>query len=450
MFALTPNDIIESSKHLKGNIFTVLFKDAKDNFALKNKTYDTTWIPFNFKKLIKDANGEITIKEVPVKKLCFELVLVASKATPPPKNEGGKPKNMLLMFKKITLDEIRSGDYVPKPKNTNEDTEKEEKRIAELTEELHANTSLFVDALDAIADGFEILCEEIKEKYMSDPDSFKFNMAKESSWVRRDKKGAIIGYEPIIRSIRQNTRKDENNTNNLIPLDVPLFRLKMPVHVGSGKLQLSWKNKSGVEEIRPYIFDARKTSIDMRNNRSKLEPAKIKSNGRLKDIDTENVGDFITYKSIISGFIEFPKLVISKQGLSIVNEFKQLIVKRHRTQTVSETTVQQNSLVKMKGDGSDSDDDNDEEAGEDILNPVLQKNKQVVEKQTSAKVKTEKQTPVEAETDSDSESIVEEVKPTKKNNKKLVKAKQSKKIESESEDSENDSSDEDNISISSS
>ena len=225
----------------------------------------------------------------------------------------------------------------------------------------------------------------------------------------------------------------------------------MPVHVGSGKLQLSWKNKSGVEEIRPYIFDARKTSIDMRNNRSKLEPAKIKSNGRLKDIDTENVGDFITYKSIISGFIEFPKLVISKQGLSIVNEFKQLIVKRHRTQTVSETTVQQNSLVKMKGDGSDSDGDDDDEAGEDILTPVPQKNKQIADKQSPAKVKTEKQTPVkvETETDSDSESIVEEVKPTKKNNKKLVKAKQSKKIESESSDSENDSSDEDNISISS-
>jgi len=413
---LTPKDIIDSSKHFNGDIFDIVIEDMVDNSAKKKAIYDTTWIPIVFKKIIIDSKGGISIKKMQIKKLCFEMVLTASRAMTPPQDEGAKPKNMLLMFKKMTLDEIRSGDYVPKQRNTEEETAREIKQIEEYTEELFNKTSEFVDALDAIAEGHDKLCERIKETYISNPNIYTFNMGKEPSWIKRDKKGAIIGYEPIIRSIKQSNRKDSKNKNNLIPIDVPLFRLKLPVNVNNGKLQLTWKNNnSNVEEVKPYVYDARKTIIDVRNNVTTLVTAKYKTNGRLHDIDIDNAAEFITYKSIVSGHIEFPKLVISKQGFTIVNSIKQLVVKRHRSKTSSDINLTQSSLIKMKGNGSDSE-DNADETTEDVLaktnavapkddkEPATKKKDVQLENTKSEKIKSNGKHKLASESESESSS----------------------------------------------
>lgn len=356
MIVITPQVIINAHKVLGNKILKYKLELAIDNETVKkgNNIYDTTWIPI---VLLLPIEGTDQVKEVPLK-LHFEMVLTASKAHPPSQNEKDKIKNFLLMFKEMSLEEICSGDYVPKSKESKEEDEKEEMRIKSLTKTLYDNTKEFTIALGIIEDAYEELCEQMKKDYIENPSKFKFTMAKESSWLERDKKGKIISYRPIIRSIRQLTRKDEKNKSNVIPLDTPLYRLKMPVK--NDKMLLSWKNKQGGEETKYYIYDGRKTCIDKRNNIRQLVPAKIRSENRLRDLDINNVGEFLTYKSIVSGDILFNKIVISKQGISIANEFRELIVRRHRSKLQSETTTKLDTLELMKGT-SDSEDDDTEE-----------------------------------------------------------------------------------------
>ena len=238
---------------------------------------------------------------------------------------------------------------------------------------IYENTRDFNDALNAIADGHNKLCEKMKEQYIKNPDTFEFNMEKDASWVRRDDDDNIIDYNPPVRSIRQTKRKDEMS-NKKIALDNPLFRLKMPVF--ENKMVLSWRNKKGEYETRDYIFDARKTIVDNHTGSTSLVPAKIKVNGKLQSLNVDNVALFMTYKSLISGYIEFPKIVISKQGFSLVNEFKQLIVKRYKAKLQQENIINSQILLNMKGE-SDAEEDEDlsEETIEILEKPKLQKSK---------------------------------------------------------------------------
>ena len=353
-------DFIVSAKHFEGDIFEWDFKNVSDNQknhqAKGSKaSYDTTWVPLLFKKL--DSEGNVQL--VCVRNFDFEYVIVSSKPTLPSKDDkdngqANKHKCMLLVFKEMSLEEIRTGDYVPKVKNTPDDQARENKRVEELTLLYHKNTKEFVEAWDAIATGFDILADKICKQFEADPDSFSFNMVKEPNWVIKERDGSIKLYNPPKRSVRQTHRKDEKNPNRTIALEKPIFRLKMPVH--DNKMLVTWRNK-GVQETREYIYDARKTIIDTRSGIERPQLAKVRSatTGELCSLNINNVGDFIRYKSVLSGRIELPKLVISKQGISLVNEFKELLVKRYKAKQQADTCVRRETLINMKGDSDDED-----------------------------------------------------------------------------------------------
>jgi hypothetical protein len=371
-------DIINSNNKLNGNIFEWDYKNASDNqknYQAKGikVAYDTTWVPILFKKV--DNNGNIT--KVSINALDFEKVLISSKPSKPSKDDGKdeKIKCMLLVIKKLSMDEIRTGDYVPKVKDTQEEQEVENKRMEELTEILYNNTNEFSEALNIIATGFELLCKDISEQFVKDPYGFKFNMIKEPNWVLKEKDGSIKMYNPPVRSIRQTHRKDDTNPNKMIELENPLFRLKMPVY--ENKMLVSWRSKNGNQETAEYIYDARKTIIDGQSGKCTLVPARVKNvSGSSRPLDVDNVDKFITYKSMISGRISFPKLIISKQGLSLVNEFKQLVVKRHKAKTQRDTTVSTTTLTIMKGDPNSEDEEVLEEEISDLKitdEPVVKK-----------------------------------------------------------------------------
>jgi hypothetical protein len=183
-------------------------------------------------------------------------------------------------------------------------------------------------------------------------------MAKDKNWVISDKSGNIKMFNPSVRSIKQINRKDENNPNKSIPLETPIYRLKLPVY--DNKMVLSWRSKSGVQETKEYIYDARKSTVD-RNNNPVLIPARIKtSSGIYQQLTVDNVDKFVTNRSAVSIRLKLPKLVISKQGFSLVNEISQLVVKRHKTKTViQDSCIDMNSLLAIKGDDSDDNDDDD-------------------------------------------------------------------------------------------
>jgi len=117
----------------------------------------------------------------------------------------------------------------------------------------------------------------------------------------------------------------------------------------------------------------------------------------------------------VSGHIEFPKLVISKQGFTIVNSIKQLVVKRHRSKTSSDINLTQSSLIKMKGNGSDSE-DNADETTEDVLaktnavapkddkEPATKKKDVQLENTKSEKIKSNGKHKLASESESESSS----------------------------------------------
>jgi hypothetical protein len=365
---IVPKDIINSAKYFKGDIFEWDHKNASDNITNHkakgvNGKFDATWVPLYFKKI--DDQGNMT--KVQITSLDVANVLNSSKPSKPSienEDNNNKIKCMLIVFKRVTPEEVRTGDYLPKIKNTVEEQEVENKRVDELVQMLCDNTNELADAQDAIDEGFKILGEKISEEYVKNSDQFKFNMAKEKNWVITDKSGNIKMFNPPIRSIKQTHRKDEKNPNKTIPLDTPIYRLKLPVT--DNKMLISWRSKSGVQETAEYIYDARKTIFDKRTNHPTLVPAKIKNvYGNLQSLTVDNVDKFITNRSILSFRLSMPKLVISKQGISLVNEIKQLVVKRHKSVSVQrESCVSSLTLAAIKG--SESDNDNDDDVVEDV------------------------------------------------------------------------------------
>jgi hypothetical protein len=368
--AIMMNDIIKSGDYFKGDIFTYdvsdtkLVSDNQKNQSSKgNKVaYDTTWLVLLFKKLIDTETGEF--KLVQIRKLEFENVLVGSKPSLPNKDDDPeKAKCMLTMFKELGIEVIRSGDYVPKVKENDADQTKENRRVDEMTQILYDNTKLFVKGLDYIAAGFQIMAEHLCEEFINTPDKFIFNMVKEANWVIKDKSGEIKMFNPPIRSIRQTHRKDDKNPNRTIKLDAPLYRLKMPVV--NGKLLKSW-NAKGAQKNEEYIYDARKTVFNKRSGEPTLVYAKIRDpiTKSQNSPSIKNIGDFITYKSIISGTLELPKFSISKQGISLVQGFTQLIVKTHRSQQQKDVSIKTSTLAFMKGESSDDEDTEDDKLPE--------------------------------------------------------------------------------------
>jgi hypothetical protein len=355
---IVPKDILHSAKLFKGDIFEWDYKNASDNITNHKAKgvsgkYDATWVPLYFKK----ADDKGNVNKVQINALEIQNVLNSSKPTKPSTegNDNNKIKNLLMVFKRVTPEEVRTGDYLPKIKNTPEEQELANKKAEETVHMLCNNTNELADILDAIDEGFSKLCEKIKEEFIQNPNQFKFNMAKDKNWVISDKSGNIKMFNPSIRSIKQINRKDENNPNKSIPLDTPIYRLKLPVY--ENKMVLSWRNKTGGQETKEYIYDARKSTFD-RNNTPILVPAKIKTaSGISQSLTVDNVDKFVTNRSAVSLRLKLPKLVISKQGFSLVNEITQLVVKRHKTKSVvQDSCIDSNSLLAIKGEDSDDDD----------------------------------------------------------------------------------------------
>lgn len=449
-----PKDFINSAKHFNGNIFEWDLKNASDNITNqkgkggKQQIFDATWIPILFKKV--DDKGDVT--KVPVYNYDVDTVLNCSKPSKPSfgdedNGQKSKVKVMLLAFKRVTLEEVMTGDYVPKDKETKEEQAVENKRMRDLAQKLCDNTNEFLDAQDAIDEGFKQLFEYICEQFVNDPDQFKFNMAKESNWVIKDKKGDIKMFNPPFRSIKQTHRKDVNNPNKMIPLDTPLYRIKLPVV--DNKMQLAWPGK----EPQDYIFDMRKTMTDKKSKQPKLVEAKIKNAaGTMQSLNVDNVDKFITPRSILNFRLSLPKIAISKAGFSLVNEVKQMIVKRHKSSTSQRDACISNETLSMMQNADSDDEEVSEEVPElDVTPtpaPVVAETDGNITDSSEEGNKEVKEVAEEEDDDDDDDEEEEVVKPVPKKTSKRVSAKKPatkkptkkvvKKQESDDEDDDSD------------
>jgi hypothetical protein len=338
---VTIKDILESAKkHGNDAVLTwdpAVFRDNKKNN--KNTKFDCTWIPFKF----KFVNGN----EVPLR-VKFSKVLTASGAKLP-SIEGETLKNMIIVFKTLTMEEIMIGDYAPKKMDSSAEQIIEDKKMNDSALLMQTATNEFNTAMEIIDKSYQNVCQQMKNAQ-----SLGFTL-------RKDKK--VKTNEDInVYSIRQCTREDKENPGSEdIKLKFPLTRLKLMLGKDGQVGVENWNSTSKSFDFSANVYDSRKMSV--KNNYTPVLAA-VKENNKSCALNSKNAGVFITYRSVVGGILEFQEIVVSKFGLSLANKFKELYVKRNKS-TLTESAFSKEDFESMV------DNDNDE-SEDDVQMPTIE------------------------------------------------------------------------------
>ncbi len=440
-------DILNSiNKYGKTNILKIDHDEFRDNQqrsiknnsqskkqSVKQNVFDCTWLPFKF---ITEEGKEVMLKTVK-----FGKVITASSAKMPQSTTEESAKNMLIAFREISEEEIMvSGDYAPKKMNTEEEQFLENERALSKAREYIVNTKNLCIALEAIDASYKKCVNQLKKAT-----DLKFTLNKDSNNVKQIKdqfKGSSISKEDLeleknkvvrVYSIRQSSYEDKE-TKEEIELKYPLTRIKLMVSKDGQVGTELYDNDKGGYIFTPNVYNLRKL-----DNKGMPTLAKVKVNGRLSNLTISTAGTFITYRSLVSGVIEFGEIVISKFGISLSNKFKVLYVKRYKTSMTepifspdefkemhnSDSESDEDVVVNNENDVSDLEDNNDDDFEDS--KPISSKlTKFDSEKTKKNKIKKENinDFPVKEENDSDNEFVAKKVsKNSKKSKKTAIKVK---------------------------
>ncbi len=358
-FNVEVQDIINSiNKYGKDNILTMdktVFRDNQANKNLKQgksskQAYDCTWIPFK----LKLENGD----EINLKNLKFTKVLTSSAAKLPHSTNEDSIKNMVISFKNVSEEEIlAAGDYAPKKMDDQFKQKAEDERALTRAKEYVANTRRFFEALEAIDLSYKKLTEELKKS-----DDLEFTLNKDSNSVKSVKetfksaklskaqleleKNKLVNVYSIVQTSYENPETKEE-----VEFENPLVRIKLMVSKDGQVGTDLWDSEKRMPTFTPNVYNARKLD---KNGNPVL--AKVKVNGKLTLLTVNTVGSFITYRSLVSGIIDFSEIVVSKFGISLSNKFKVLYVKRHKG-SMSEPAFSPSDFKEMRGSDNESDDD---------------------------------------------------------------------------------------------
>ncbi len=337
--AVSVKDVIESAK--KYGEDSVLewdplkFKDNKGDGKDKTKKnkYDCTWVPLTF----KSVDG----KKMPLK-LKFTNIVTASKAKLP--NVSGnddKKKNLQIAFKKITPEEIRSiSSIAPKKMSNPIEQEIEDKKFETNINNLVNSTNDFDYALDIINKSYVKICNEIKNSK-----SLGFSI-KKNKQVHKTNDDVPIG------SIRQSCIYDDDDKP--VNLENPLTRIKLLLSPEGLVCETVWsKTRAKTIEFRPNVYDLERTM----KNKSTPVLASVKGENVRESLNLDNAGKFITFQSIIGGYVEFSEISISGYGFSLKNEFKEIYVVSNKNNIDKPGFTEDDFGSMVCGTGENSDDD---------------------------------------------------------------------------------------------
>jgi hypothetical protein len=334
-------DDVLASENKFGCVLSYNAKEVRDLKTLNPKTkYDTTYLPIKF----KHVNGS----EVPLKIKISEIMIGSSAKAPQGVDDDGIPKHLNIAFMNLKRSDIEGGDYVPNKKSSPELQEVENKRIVDNITRYSDNLNKFVKVLEIIDSSYKKLCEDIK----TNEASFSFRVRKD----RNQKEINVFSIKQVTR-LNRVTNKDEK-------LENPIFRLKVPVCKNDGRVGLWSKYHNS---FKPIVFDARR--MNKKNNYQPV-PAKVKVDGKLRDLDVTNSSSFISYKSLIGGNITFECIVASKFGLSMNSSFYDLYVYRHKAKS-SQNTISREEIIQMRGG---ADENEDEESDVELADEKEEKN----------------------------------------------------------------------------
>lgn len=339
-------------------------KDFRDLKTVNPKSpYDCTYINIYF----KDADTS-TLSRF---KLNIYSQLTGSGAKLPQANSTEDVSSMSIQFKKLTLDDIRGGDNVPKVKNTPQEQEIENKRVETNNNILFKNNQALCRVLDIVNQAYIKCANEIIAASKAKKLQFSVNKNRGNSEVK-------------INTMVQSTRLDMD-TKEEVPLENPIYRIQIPVDRKTGIIG-NPDYKTG--NITPIIFDARKSN---QSKGFKPVPATLKVDGVETQMNIKTCSEYITYKSIVTGVIDFNSFTISKAGISLSRKFTELYVIRNKLNRKNETASvsvlesirnflpadsDSEESEHAVADGIDTDEDtgpvhNDTSDGEDIMDDDL-------------------------------------------------------------------------------
>jgi len=391
--SISLDDVLASEAKF-GCVLSYNAKDVRDLKTLNPKSkYDTTYLPIKF----KHVNGS----EVPLKIKISEIMIGSSAKAPQGADEDGIPKHLNIAFMNLKRSDIEGGDYVPNKKSSPELQEVENKRVADNITRYSDNLKKFVKVLEIVDSSYKKLCEDIK----TNEASFSFRVRKD----RNQKEINVFSIKQVTRLNRE-SNKDEK-------LENPIFRLKVPVCKNDGRVGLWSKYHNS---FKPIVFDARR--MNKKNNYQPV-PAKVKVDGKLRDLDVTNASSFISYKSLIGGNITFECIVASKFGLSMNSSFYDLYVYRHKAKS-SQNTISKEEIIQMRGG---VDENEDEESDVELADEKEEKN--VDDDEDDDDEECEDKEPVDSDEEVEEEvdeEVVEEV-TTKLAESKLKAGKRGKK-----------------------
>jgi hypothetical protein len=311
---ITPEEVIAVKAKFPDSCILLLDIDnTKEN---SNKTFPTSYIPLKIQRL----SGNPTRVNLKISKQ-----ILASNAKIPFGVLPKDAKDVRTVFRLLTKDDLADTKYL-------------ENRHEEL---LKQNAEL-IRAFDILCDEYESISSEKIVNYLGN--SF------------------TVGKNKTINSIRQSMRnasKDEQRADNKrdadkrqvvdgkIPLPVSLYRIKLTANIHTKVLG----QHTGTGH-RYVVYDARKVK---KSSGCKPVVAKIRSNGSMVDLNTDNAKHFITYMSLSGGVIDFDSVCISKSGISLSNKWRDIHVWPHPTMVSK--TIDEDELAEMASMGASGFDD---------------------------------------------------------------------------------------------
>lgn len=340
--SITLDDVLASAEANAGNVLRWDPDKVRDLKTLNQRSgvkakFDVTWVNLSF----ITAAGKLVFPC----RLKIENQIIGSGAKAPQSKDDGSDDvaYFSIQFRSLTRADIECGDYVPRVMETEAAQAAENARIAKNIDMYLANNAKMIQALDILNNSFRTVSTEIVEAEKRK--ELKFT-------VQKDRKKNDVPVFPI----KQSMRYDENERQD-VPLQNPIFRIKLAVCAKDGRIG-RWSSYNN--RFEHTVFDARKMT---KKNGYANVPAYVKVGKTKNDLNSKNVAGYITYKSLISGSINFESATISKTGISFGCKFWEIYIVRHKSSSGVET-VSRDIISNMRGALGSDDEGSDVELTE--------------------------------------------------------------------------------------
>jgi hypothetical protein len=387
----TPKDLIATKAKYGNEIVKLDIANTKKN---SDKTKPTSYIP----QLLRNVAGKY---QQPIIK--FTRQIICSGAKLPPKTDEGAAKFMQICFRRLTLEDLEGSDY---------EEDKKEGLLA-------ANTE-FIDALDAYVDGC-VNCAET-EVFPYKGDKFK-----------PKNKGQNKELSVIRQTCRNAGEDEEGDAEGKIPLEKPLYRLRIPAIQESGAAgKLGYNTQKGHVYV---IYDGKKSSAARKEDaKAKDVVARVISKDKPTDLTKSNANHFITPYSLVSGTFKPDSVVVSDKYVSFNCAVRYLQVWRHKPTMTDALDAEDRADMENYGAKDESGDDLDVNVDEpeDSDDDTKHKSKGKGKVDAKSKGKPSKNLKKAMENLSDGEMDIPEDEPEDSEDEKVDKKKKVNKVDKKS------------------